>query len=64
MTISHDKFLFIRLNLMLAVREAKAKRDMDDIIGRMESILEVVDEVNFFNRMEEEIFGKKDEPNG
>lgn len=61
MNIEKDKFLFIRLNLMLAIREGKSKRDMDDTIGRMENILEVVNEVDFFNKMEEEFFDKKEE---
>lgn len=58
MRIENDKFLFIRLNLLLAVREAKAKRDIDDVIGRMESILDVVNEINFFDQMEKEFFNK------
>jgi hypothetical protein len=58
MQIEKDKFLFIRLNLLLALREAKSKRDIDDVIRRLENITEVVDEVNFFNQMEEEFFKK------
>jgi hypothetical protein len=60
MQIEKYKFLFIRVNLLLALREAKSKRNIDDLIGRMENILEVVDEVNFFNQMEEEFFDKKE----
>lgn len=61
MNIDKQKFLFIRLNLLLAIREAKAHRNIDDIIGRMENIQEVVDEVDFFNKMEEEFFDKKED---
>lgn len=62
MKIEKDKFMMIRLNLMLALRWAKKNRDMDDTIGRLESIMEVVEEIDFFDKMEQEFFDKKDNP--
>lgn len=60
MRIEKDQFTFIKLNLLLAIREAKSKRDIHDTIGRMENILKIVEEVDFFDNLENEIFGKKE----
>lgn len=60
MIIEKDKFNFIKLNLLLAIREGKSKRNVDDLVSRLENILEVVNEADFFEKIETEIFGKED----
>jgi hypothetical protein len=61
MQIEKEKFLFLKINLMLCIRDIKKeKQNVDDLIGRMNNILEVVNEIEFFDNMEKEIFGKKE----
>ncbi len=59
MNIDKQQFTFIHLNLLLAIREAKAKRDIDDTIGRLENILDVVKELDFYDKVQMELFGGK-----
>lgn len=60
MEIDKQQFIFIQLNLLLSIREAKKKRDLDDIIGRLENILNVVNEIEFFDKVQTELFGNQE----